>query len=161
MYDCNEFNNLAGILMALPAPITALINSEQVQSTLFVGFDVLPPEAATVTPDQLLEDSFQQRVELVAIGADALNDVDHRNALIAKCRDQLSQKVVLELPQELQQKDQDGMTETDCLALGFIRCAVTESNRYYLFDLKTYKPVPDWLNPKFWANPQNWDKYRW
>ncbi|MCO8046002.1 DUF6231 family protein [Acinetobacter bohemicus] len=29
------------------------------------------------------------------------------------------------------------------------------------FNILTYKLVPDWLNSKFWANPENWDKYRW
>ena len=29
------------------------------------------------------------------------------------------------------------------------------------FDIRTYKTVPDWLNPRFWANPDNWNKYRW
>ena len=157
MYDCNEFNNLAGIEMALPAPITALIDSEGVQSFLFVGFYDAASDIPSVTTDQILEDSFLERVELVAISVTALDAIPNRNALIAKCRDQLSQRVVLELNLD----DENGMTETDCLALGFVRCAVTESKRYYLFDLKTYKPVPDWLNPKFWANPQNWDKYRW
>lgn len=157
MYDCNEFNNLAGILMALPAPITALMDSKGMHSVLPIGFKSADSGTASVTTDQVLEDSFQQRVELVAISADALAAAPGRNALIAKCRDQLSQRVVL----ELNLNDEDGLSETECLALGFIRCAVTESNRYYLFDLKTYKPVPDWLNPKFWANPQNWDKYRW
>lgn len=157
MYDCNEFNNLAGIEMALPAPITALMGSQGDQSTLFVGFDDAASNIASATTAQVLEDSFQQRVDLVAISVNALDAVPNRNALIAKCRDQLSQRVVLELNLD----DANGMTETECLALGFVRCAMTESNRYYLFDLKTYKPVPDWLNPKFWANPQNWDKYRW
>ncbi|MFI7908468.1 DUF6231 family protein, partial [Acinetobacter baumannii] len=21
--------------------------------------------------------------------------------------------------------------------------------------------VPDWFNSKFWANPENWNKFRW
>jgi len=29
------------------------------------------------------------------------------------------------------------------------------------FNILTYKHVPDWFNSKFWANPENWDKYRW
>jgi hypothetical protein len=29
------------------------------------------------------------------------------------------------------------------------------------FDIHTYKEVPDWLNAKYWANPQNWGKYWW
>ncbi|MGV8865199.1 MAG: DUF6231 family protein, partial [Pseudomonas sp.] len=24
-----------------------------------------------------------------------------------------------------------------------------------------YKQVPDWLNAKFWANPENYGKYWW
>lgn len=31
----------------------------------------------------------------------------------------------------------------------------------YQFDIAKYKPTPDWLNPKNWANPQLWDRYRW
>ena len=29
------------------------------------------------------------------------------------------------------------------------------------FNILSYKQVPDWLNSKYWANPENWDKYRW
>lgn len=29
------------------------------------------------------------------------------------------------------------------------------------FNILTYKTVPDWLNAKYWANPENFDKYRW
>lgn len=87
MYDCNEFNNLAGIPMALPAPLTALIESMGLNSVLYLGFDGTP--AASV--DELMTESFQQRVDLVAINSELLNmQPAMRNALIAKCRDQLS-----------------------------------------------------------------------
>ena len=33
--------------------------------------------------------------------------------------------------------------------------------RLWQFNILAYKEVPDWLNSKYWANPQNWDKYRW
>lgn len=29
------------------------------------------------------------------------------------------------------------------------------------FSLKTYKKTPNWLNSRFWANPQLWNKSRW
>ncbi|MCF7203036.1 DUF6231 family protein [Pseudomonas oligotrophica] len=29
------------------------------------------------------------------------------------------------------------------------------------YDLLEYKQAPDWLNAKFWANPQNFGKYWW
>ena len=31
----------------------------------------------------------------------------------------------------------------------------------YTYDLYEYKQVPDWLNAKFWANPENFGKYWW
>lgn len=29
------------------------------------------------------------------------------------------------------------------------------------FNLYDYKKLPNWLNSKYWANPENWDKQRW
>ena len=29
------------------------------------------------------------------------------------------------------------------------------------FNILTYKHVPDWFNSRFWANPENWNKFRW
>lgn len=43
-------------------------------------------------------------------------------------------------------------------ALGFMVGAVDtvhHMNLYY-YDLDTYKTVPDWLNARFWANPERW-----
>lgn len=31
----------------------------------------------------------------------------------------------------------------------------------YEYAIHDYKTVPDWLNARFWANPENWGKYRW
>ncbi|MEO8490480.1 MULTISPECIES: DUF6231 family protein [unclassified Pseudomonas] len=31
----------------------------------------------------------------------------------------------------------------------------------FTYDLLDYKQVPDWLNARFWANPQNFGKYWW
>ena len=31
----------------------------------------------------------------------------------------------------------------------------------YRFELSDYKTTPDWLNSKYWANPDLFDKYRW
>lgn len=29
------------------------------------------------------------------------------------------------------------------------------------FNLYDYKQLPDWFNSRFWANPENWNKFRW
>ncbi|SDF24770.1 hypothetical protein D16iCDA_06020 [Pseudomonas seleniipraecipitans] len=31
----------------------------------------------------------------------------------------------------------------------------------FTYDLMEYKQAPDWLNAKFWANPENFGKYWW
>ena len=55
--------------------------------------------------------------------------------------------------------------ETDLYAL-----ALQASERFqrdeqtlslFTYDLREYKQVPDWLNAKFWANPENFGKYWW
>lgn len=51
------------------------------------------------------------------------------------------------------------------IGLGFHRWASSQDadgrRRWYEFDMAHYKVTPDWLNPRNWANPALWDKYRW
>ncbi|WP_350557625.1 DUF6231 family protein [Psychrobacter sp. CAL346-MNA-CIBAN-0220] len=35
------------------------------------------------------------------------------------------------------------------------------SIRLWQFNLYDYKKLPNWLNSKYWANPENWGKERW
>jgi hypothetical protein len=53
-----------------------------------------------------------------------------------------------------------GWTERDFLALGFAP-APGEGARLYVYDIATYNPRRDWNNPRHWANPENFGKYRW
>lgn len=58
-----------------------------------------------------------------------------------------------------------GWQDTDFFAL-----ALSASEKFsrddqqlclFTYDLRDYKQVPDWLNARFWANPQNFGKYWW
>ncbi|MGF6198502.1 DUF6231 family protein [Pseudomonas laurylsulfatiphila] len=58
-----------------------------------------------------------------------------------------------------------GWKETD-----FFSLALQASERFqrdeqvltlFTYDLLEYKQVPDWLNSRFWANPENFGKYWW
>lgn len=58
-----------------------------------------------------------------------------------------------------------GWQETDFFAL-----ALSASEKFqrdaqvlslFTYDLHDYKQVPDWLNARFWANPENYGKYWW
>jgi len=46
-------------------------------------------------------------------------------------------------------------------ALGFSQIEKIEGWELWQFNILEYKEVPDWLNSKHWANPENWGKYRW
>jgi hypothetical protein len=56
-------------------------------------------------------------------------------------------------------------TSEDLLALGMQRIAAQRHNQLfqelYEFRITSYKATPDWLNSKYWAHPELFDKYRW
>ena len=148
----------------LPLPVQAIRQQENLQSLLWVGVACAADTEGVVchTPQQVLDDGFFQRVDLVFVDASVFSlDKQTLLQLLAKARDLLSSKVVVEHPLEQAPHWQ----ETDFLGLAMRRRAVTEASDgehvFYSYDLKTYKPVPDWLNAKYWANPHMWDKARW
>jgi hypothetical protein len=51
-------------------------------------------------------------------------------------------------------------SDRDLLAMGLVR-ARSDGPALYIFDIRTYKQTPDWLNSRFWANPGRWDKHWW
>lgn len=146
----------------LPAPLQALVDQENLVDVRII-----------TDADSAKIDSHAGRVDIVFIDTDSLNlEKADLMALIAHCRDVASPRVLARIIKEGSEANhkencitQALLSETDFLSLGFHRCAETleQNNRwlYYLFDIKTYKPAPDWLNPRFWANPAMWNKHRW
>lgn len=84
--------------------------------------------------------------------------------LLASLRDIHAREVIAVVP-----LDCDDFTsvwqETDLLGMGMKRQArySRQARDYaiYAFSLKNYKPAPDWLNSRFWANPELYGKFRW
>ncbi len=57
-------------------------------------------------------------------------------------------------------------SELNFTSLGYIPLTIETSDELppfisWQFNLYDYKQRPDWLNAKYWANPENFDKYRW
>ncbi|MCY1279867.1 hypothetical protein D9M69_320750 [compost metagenome] len=97
-------------------------------------------------------------------------------ALVADCLEHLPKRTALELLGGIRNLNASRLavlvdlaasewTETDFFAL-----ALQASERFrrdeqtltlFTYDLHEYKQVPDWLNAKFWANPENFGKYWW
>ncbi len=103
---------------------------------------------------------FTQRFDLGFVILDteemvALSE-QQKTQMLVKLRDLMAKRIVVV------SKLQD---ERLLRALGFTQLIdkTTHDNDFALwqFNILTYKHIPDWFNSKFWANPENWDKFRW
>ncbi len=98
-----------------------------------------------------------------ALVVDALDSLPKRigEQLLARLRDLHGGHFAVQLPAE----SQSHWSDNDLRALGLIllaRCGgETAPTQLWGFDIQTYKPTPEWLNPEFWAHPERWDRYWW
>ena len=134
-------------------------------------------EALPAGADAALQqiDSAPSLADLAALGAhDAvfithtLEHLDHVQAeqLIGALRDRFAKRLFVLVPRGADWPGHASTwTLTDMVALGLRQLAAFEHAgrglALYRFDLYDYKPTPDWLNPRYWANPEMWDKARW
>ncbi|SCZ54631.1 DUF6231 family protein [Thiohalomonas denitrificans] len=81
--------------------------------------------------------------------------------LLARLRDLHGGHFAVQLPAE----SHSAWSDNELRAFGLVllaRCNDPSSpDRLWGFDIRTYKPTPEWLNPKFWAHPELWDRYWW
>ena len=90
----------------------------------------------------------------LAIGIHALDGLSAQNAQYL-----ISQTRLFFAPRLLLVEHADGVLGAEAFrALGFTLSASdpAENLNIYDYDLDTYKSVPDWLNPRFWAHPERW-----
>ena len=152
--------------------LAALLDHHVPQRVLLVGASQLPA----------LEAFHQAHPGSVLVHADAgalpaeLAAQRYDLALIVDCLEHLPKRTALELLGGIRNLNASRLAvlvdldacdweETDFFAL-----ALQDSERFkrdeqvlhlFTYDLHDYKQVPDWLNAKFWANPENFGKYWW
>lgn len=110
-----------------------------------------------------LQDIFE-----FGIVADSIEHLNKTSAehLLARLRDIHTKKLLIIVPISKQWKNHTSYwEETDLLALGFIlKAKLTVKDKpvhVYAFDITSYKTTPEWLNSKYWANPDLWNRYWW
>ncbi|MFN2347999.1 MAG: DUF6231 family protein [Thioalkalivibrio sp.] len=102
------------------------------------------------------------RHELVLV-LDALDTLDREQAthMIARLRDLNSESLYILAPEG----EASPWHQQDLVALGLSRersyAGPDGATHLFRFNLKDYKKTPDWLNPRYWANPEMWEKARW
>ena len=107
------------------------------------------------------------RFELVFI-SHVLEKMPKKKAeqLIARLRDMHCDRMLIVVPIGADWPNHEShWQQTDLLGLGFSLLAEFHSNQHlihiYAFDIASYKTTPEWLNNKYWANPELFDKYWW
>jgi hypothetical protein len=103
---------------------------------------------------------FTERYDLAFVVLDSKECIHispaEKSQLLVKLRDLMAKRIVV--VSQLQD-------EQLLRALGFTQLIdkTQDSGNFALwqFNILTYKHVPDWFNSKFWANPENWNKFRW
>ncbi|MFZ3194552.1 MAG: DUF6231 family protein [Moraxellaceae bacterium] len=146
--------------------IERLAQDKPIESGLLVGADcrrdTWPDAWQHCPPTQLNQLPFQQRYDLSVCHLSTEVCTIEATQGLTRLRDLLARRVLVivtdqalvDMPEQLR-------------ALGFSQLdQPTDSNtaqpwQIWQFNILAYKQVPDWLNAKFWANPENFNKYRW
>lgn len=148
--------------------ITALLDDLSKEQPIYTAL-CLGQDFSAVAPDitwqyfnvfDFLNLPFQKRDDLAIVMLNAtdlasLNDAQ-KSQILVKLRDLMAKRIVVISTQQ---------DEKLLRALGFSQVMhdlqAQQDAILWQFNILTYKHVPDWLNAKYWANPQHWDQYRW
>lgn len=152
--------------------LAALLAQHAPQSLLLIGAEQLPalqaflaahPQCryAHAEPGDLPAELAAQRFDL-AIFVDCLEHLSKRSGLelLAGVRNLNASKLAVLVD----------INACDWQLSDFYSLALQASEQFqretqtltlFTYDLREYKQVPDWLNAKFWANPQLFGKYWW
>lgn len=162
----------------LPEPIEryleARIDERSPRSLLFVprpGLETaFKAQGSRDTELVALQDPFtslDERVFDMAIVGDALRRWPRARGeqLLSRLRDRNAGSVWVVVGPAAKSGDDTAWRQADFIALGFRRAPNTrelsEDWHVYRYDVHDYKLTPSWLNARYWANPERWDKERW
>ena len=71
---------------------------------------------------------------------------------VGKLKNVLAQRIIIQTknlkPEELSE-------------LGFLKLELKGAENFYSYNLDSYNKKRNWNSPEGWANPDNFDKYRW
>ncbi|QEY61824.1 hypothetical protein FXN65_07035 [Metapseudomonas lalkuanensis] len=152
--------------------LAALLERHAPQSLLLVGDSPLPALEAFASVHPECQVTQVPAGPLPAEQAGRRFDL----ALLADCLEHLPKRDGLQLLGGIRNLNASrvavlaDLNACDWKDTDFFSLAMQASERFrrdqqiltlFTYDLREYKQVPDWLNAKFWANPENFGKYWW
>jgi hypothetical protein len=152
--------------------LAALLEQQSPASLLFAGHSEMPAISAFC---QSRADTRLYHAASAPLSAE-LSSQRYDLAVVADCLEHLPKRTGIEMLGSIRNLNASRIavlvdldacqwTEQDFFALAMHAAEAfsRENQRLTLFtyDLHDYKQVPDWLNARFWANPENFGKYWW
>lgn len=90
---------------------------------------------------------------------------EEAGVVIARLRDVLARRLCVIVRDGDENGGETGWSDAEFTAFGFTLLSRFEEDgkkaRLFGFDIASYKQTPDWLNPRHWAHPELWGKFRW
>ena len=134
--------------------LNRIIREKETTSVLWIVSQKIMREENNLIGDIFTADSLLSRTDAayrIGIGYHINIQLPEKKAnhLYALLRDQWCKTVYLY---------EDLQRQQYLATLGFRLLKTYENNALYYFDIYDYKQIPDWLNNRFWAHPQLWDK---
>jgi len=147
-----------------------LLEAIRPASLLCIGFrcDTLarcsfaPPHTVSLSADTALHKLRELGQFEFAFVANTLEQLPKEagSRLLARLRDMHGGRFAVAVRLDNGNSANKGWRDEELLAMGLVR-ARRDDYALYLFDIHTYKHTPDWLNPRYWAHPERWDKDWW
>lgn len=99
---------------------------------------------------------------VMSLADEAIRDARTGPLLGEACR-HFSARLLVELRHESGDPETGMQAATRLFAFGFRRLGDIDASdsrlTWYEYSLRNYKPAPDWLNARFWANPERFDQH--
>lgn len=159
MDNVDALGELLEPLLTAFAPKSLLLAGELAIASVQSRQDTRSRQLTTPFRQQQLHDLQQVDVAVISDLTETM-PVAHGQQWLGSLRNVFAPHVILISDPEKSQ--QQGWQFADFLALGLHQVAISDSGLHlYSYAIENYQPKRDWLNSRFWANPENFGKYWW
>lgn len=159
MDNVDALSELLEPLLTAFAPKSLLLAGELAIASVQSRQDTRSRQLTTPFRQQQLHDLQQVDVAVISDLTETM-PVAHGQQWLGSLRNVFAPHVILISDPEKSQ--QQGWQFADFLALGLHQVAISDSGLHlYSYAIENYQPKRDWLNSRFWANPENFGKYWW
>ena len=159
MDNVNALGELLDPLLAEFSPQSLLLAGELAIASVQPAQDTRSKQLTTPFRQQQLSDLDQVDVAIISDLTETLS-VSQWQQWLGSLRNVFAPHVILISDPDKAQHQ--GWKFADFLALGLHQVAVSQSGlQIYSYAIENYQPKRDWLNSRFWANPENFGKFWW